>query len=187
MNTLTVPAAVSAGDAMRNASDGWTVIAETVMPACGVSVIVWIPANGYATGRLQLPAGTVTVSAPWVVPGAVPRGPAIVNDPDVPAGPALQTLSRPGAASTFVNVATVSPEPIANVAVLPMKSLPEPANRRPSESEMLSSASPGVGASVIDTVEPARKRDGISMRCVAPPRAMTGMGPPPLTENMNVE
>src|SRR3954451_5817835 len=173
MNTPTVPAAGLAGDAIRNASDGWTAMSETAIPACGASVIVWMLAYGSDMGRLQLPAGTVTVSAPCVVPGAVPRGPAIVNDPDVPAVPALQTLSRPGAASTFVNVATVSPEPIANVAVLPMKSLPEPANRRPSESEMLSSASPGVGASVIDTVEPARKRDGISMQCVVPSPAMT--------------
>src|SRR3954452_6063055 len=187
MNPLTVPAAVSAGDAMRNAADGWTVIAETVMPACGVSVIVWIPANGYATGRLQLPAGTVTVSAPWVVPGAVPRGPAIVNVPDVPAGPALQTFRRPGAASTFVNVATVSPEPMANVAVLPMKSLPDAENERPSDSEMEANATPGVGASVIDTVELVRNRVGSRMQCVVPSPATTASGAPPLTVNMNVE
>jgi len=33
MNTPTVPAAVSAAEAMREASDGWTVIAETTEPA----------------------------------------------------------------------------------------------------------------------------------------------------------
>src|SRR5436305_14394415 len=107
MNTPTVPAAGLAGDAIRNASDGWTAMSETAIPPCGASVIVWMLAYGSDIGRLQLPAGTVMVSVPCVVPGAVPRGPAIVNDPDVPAGPALQPFRRPRAAGPVAQLATV--------------------------------------------------------------------------------
>jgi len=41
------------------------------------------------------------VSMPWVIPGAVPRGPETVNVARPVPAPALQIFSRPGVASTF--------------------------------------------------------------------------------------
>jgi len=72
-------------------------------PAIGVSVIVWIPAYGYDWGAsAHPPTGTITVSEPVVIPGAVPRGPETVNVARPVPAPALQIFSRPGVARMFV-------------------------------------------------------------------------------------
>src|SRR3954451_5488104 len=96
----------------------------TLKPAIGVSVIVWIPAYGYDEGATaHPPTGTITVSVPCVMFGAVPRGPTTVYVAIPVPAHALQIFSSPGEASTFVLPGTVSFVPSVSVADRPRKSV----------------------------------------------------------------